>query len=331
MLNFRLTGRGGESVFDKDYDVVIVGGGPAGLVAGLYAARAGLNTILVEKGVAGGQMATTERVENCPGCIEGSGAEIGDWMRRQATSFGLKWANAEVESLHLLADSKTVTTSEGALRAPVVILATGARPRKLGIAGEEGFWGRGVSVCATCDGPFTEGKVVVAVGGGDSAVKESDFLTRFADKVFLLHRRGSLRAERLNQERLLANPKVEVRYNVVVERILGEDRVRGVVTRNVLTGQQEELAADAVFVWVGMIPNTELFTGQVTVDDWGYVVTDSRMATSAAGVFAVGDLRVGAVRQIVTAAADGAVAALSADEYLHDRVQTGLVSPGVEG
>lgn len=331
MLNFRLTGRGGESLYDKDYDVVIVGGGPAGLVAGLYAARAGLNAVLVEKGVAGGQMATTERVENCPGCIEGSGAEIGDWMRRQATNFGLKWANAEVEGLQLLAEPKTVITAEGMLRAPVVILATGARPRKLGVPGEEKFWGHGVSVCATCDAPFTEGKVVAAVGGGDSAVKESDYLTRFAKKVYLLHRRGRLRAERLNQERLLANPKVEVRYNVVVERILGEDTVRGVVTRNVLTGQQEELAADAVFVWIGMIPNTELFTGQVAVDDWGYVITDASMATSAPGVFAVGDVRSGATRQIVTAAADGAVAALNAYEYLHERTNKDLVSPGVEG
>ncbi|MCL4465710.1 MAG: thioredoxin-disulfide reductase [Chloroflexi bacterium] len=331
MLNFRITRSGDESLYDKDYDVVIVGGGPAGLVAGLYAARAGLNTILVEKSVAGGQMATTERVDNCPGCIEGSGAEIGEWMRRQATGFGLKWANAEVLSMNLLADVKMVLTSEGRLRAPVVILATGARPRKLGVPGEDQFWGRGVSVCATCDGPFMEGKVAAAVGGGDSAVKESDYLTRFAEKVHVLHRRDQLRADRANTERALSNPKIDVRYNVVVERVLGEDRVRGVQIRNVLTGEMEELPVDGVFVWIGMIPNTDLFTGQLALDDWGYVVTDARMATSAPGVFAVGDVRAGATRQIVTAAADGAVAALGADEYLHKRTERGLVSPGVEG
>jgi thioredoxin reductase (NADPH) len=331
MLNFRISRSGGESLYDKEYDVVIVGGGPAGLVAGLYAARAGLNTILVEKSVAGGQMATTERVDNCPGCIEGSGAEIGEWMRRQATGFGLKWANAEVQSMDLLADVKIVLTAEGQLRAPVVILATGARPRKLFVPGEERFWGHGVSVCATCDGPFLQGKVAAAVGGGDSAVKESDYLTRFADKVYLLHRRGQLRADRANTERALANPKIEVRYNVVVERILGEERVAGVQVRNVLTGELEELAVDGVFVWIGMIPNTDLFNGQVAFDDWGYVTTDARMATSAPGVFAVGDVRSGATRQIVTAAADGAVAALGADEYLNKRTELHLVSPGVDG
>ncbi|MHB1132761.1 MAG: thioredoxin-disulfide reductase [Chloroflexota bacterium] len=338
MLNFRLTrppeqeaADVEQSKFDKDYDVVIVGGGPAGLVAGLYAARAGLQTILVEKGVPGGQMATTERVDNCPGCIEGSGAEIGDWMRRQATNFGLLWANAEVSSVQLLGDVKTVTTSEGELRAPAVILATGARPRHLGVPGEEKFWGRGVSVCSTCDGPFMQGKTVAAIGGGDSAVKESDFLTRFADKVYIIHRRNRLRADRINQERALANPKIEVRYNKIVEEILGDDDVRGVALRDVLTGEQDELRADGVFVWIGMLPNTELVSGQVKLDDWGYIVTDNHMLTSAPGVFAVGDVRSGATRQIVTAAADGAVAALSADEYLNERSQRGLVSPGVEG
>ena len=337
MINFRLTrppepSGDEQSPFNKDYDLVIVGGGPAGLVAGLYAARAGLKSILVEKGLAGGQMATTERIDNCPGCIEGSGAEIGDWMRRQATGFGLQWANGEVSAVSLLDDVKTITTSNGDLRAPAIVLATGARPRRLGVPGEEEFWGRGVSVCSTCDGPFMQGKVVAAIGGGDSAVKEGDYLTRFADKVYIVHRRNRLRAERLNQERALANPKVEVVYNKVVEQILGVDgQVTGVALRDVLTGEQQQLAVDGVFVWIGMLPNTELFSGQIKLDDWGYIITDAHMLTSAPGVFAVGDVRSGATRQIVTAAADGAVAALSADEYLNERLHRGLVSPGVEG
>jgi len=327
MLNFRLMDRGAPQPGDQTYDLIILGGGPGGLAAGLYAARAGLNTVLVEKGVPGGQMATTERIDNCPGCIEGSGAEIGEWMRRQATNFGLKWVTAQVSEVRLGEEVKVVSADGSHLRAPAVIIATGARPRRLGVPGEEEFWGRGVSVCATCDGPFTRGQTVAVVGGGDSAAKESDYLTRFADKVIILHRRDALRADRLNRERALANPKIEVRYNVVVERILGDESVRAVEVRDVLTGERSEVPVTAVFLYVGMIPNTDLFRGQLELDEWGYIRTDGSMATSAPGVFAVGDVRSGATRQIVTAAADGAVAALSVDEYLRARSENDVVTP----
>ena len=320
MLNFRLGDRGRPDVFGQEYDLIIVGGGPGGLSAALYAARSGLKTIMVDKGIPGGQMATTERIENCPGCIEGSGAEIGEWMRRQATGFGANWLNASVEAVRLLGDRKTVVIDQGELNSRALIIATGSRPRHLGVPGEERFWGRGVSVCATCDGPFTQGQTVSVVGGGDSALKEGDYLTRFAEKVIILHRRDELRADRANQRRALANPKMEIRYNVVVERIVGDEEVRGVEIGDVTTGEVSELPVNKVFVYIGMIPNTDLFRGQVELDEWGFIRTDNVMATSVPGVYAVGDVRAGAVRQIVTAAADGAVAAMSVDEYLSEHL-----------
>lgn len=318
MLNFRLMERGETRPYEQNYDLVIIGGGPGGLAAGLYGARAGLKTLLLEKNVPGGQMATTERVENCPGCIEGTGAEIGQWMHRQGTKFGLSTLTAEVTAVDLTGDIKKVTTREGELSARAVIIAAGARPRQLGVPGEQEFWGRGVSVCATCDGPFTVGQTVAVVGGGDSAVKEGDYLTRFADKVLIIHRRDQLRADYPNQQRALANPKIEFVLDSVVEEIVGDDGVKAVKVRNVKTQERTEIPVSAVFLYVGMIPNSDIFRGQVELDEWGYIRTDSRMATSLPGVWAVGDIRSGAVRQIVTAMADGAVAAISAEEYLRE-------------
>ncbi|MHB1006295.1 MAG: thioredoxin-disulfide reductase [Chloroflexota bacterium] len=327
MLDFRLRDRGSAQPQSEDYDLIIIGGGPGGLAAGLYAARAGLKTVLVEKGVAGGQMATTERIENCPGCIEGSGSEIGEWMRKQGTTFGMQWRATTVSEVRLTEDVKVVVTERGELHTPSIIIATGARPRHLGVPGEAEFFGRGVSVCATCDGPFMQGQTVAVVGGGDSAVKEGDYLTRFANKVIIMHRRDTLRAEKLNRERAEANPRVEFRYNSQIERVLGTDHVTGVAVRDTCTSETAEVPVDGVFVYIGMDPNTDLFAKQLELDEWGYIRTDSRMATSVPGVFAVGDARSGAVRQIVTAAADGAIAALEVDEYLQARKDRGLVMP----
>jgi thioredoxin reductase (NADPH) len=330
VLNFRLGGRAGAQPHDQYQDVIIIGGGPGGLAAGLYAARAGLKTVVIEKGVPGGQMATTERIENCPGCIEGSGAEIGDWIRQQGTNFGLNFVTAEVASVDLQPEMKIVRTKDGEMFARAIIIGTGARPRRLGVPGEDEFWGRGVSVCATCDGPFSQEQTVAVIGGGDSAVKEGDYLTRFADKVIIMHRRDELRADRANQLRAQANPKVEFLYNVVVQRILGEESVRGVEVRDIVTHEVKDVPVQSVFIYIGLIPNTDLFRGQVDLDEWGYVKTDNRMRTSAPGVWAVGDVRADVIRQVVTAMADGAIAAISVEEYLREHAIEPVTAPMAE-
>ncbi|MCL4458856.1 MAG: thioredoxin-disulfide reductase [Chloroflexi bacterium] len=299
-----------------NYDLIIVGGGPAGLTAGIYACRSRLNTLLIEKGLPGGQTATIERIENYPGFEEISGLELSNRLESQAKRFGLEITLEEVTSLAVQEERRLVFAVGERYEAKAVIIASGAQPTKLGVPGEEEYRGRGVSYCATCDGAFFEGARVAVVGGGDSAIQEADYLTRFASKLIVIHRRDALRATKVLQERALANPKIEFRWNSVVEEIQGNDMVTKLILRNVKDGTRGELPVDGVFVYVGIRPNTEFLRGTVDLDPQGYIVTNARMETNVPGVYAAGDVRQKHLRQIVTAAADGAIAAMAADHYL---------------
>jgi thioredoxin reductase (NADPH) len=298
------------------YDVVVLGGGPAGLAAALYAARAGLSTLVIERDVVGGQIASTAFVENCPGCLEGSGAELVTYMQNQATKFGAKIAYSPISQVDLRGETKVIHTPTGKIRAKTVIIATGASPQKLGVPGEEKFRGRGVYYCATCDGPFYRDKVVAVIGGGDAAVEEADYLTRFASKVIIVHRRDALRATKVVQDRALANPKIEIRWDSVVQEVVGDGKVVGLTLKNVKTGETTETPIDGVFVYIGMKPNTELFREQIELTPEGYAISNDRMETNLPGVFVAGDVRSAPLRQLITAAADGAIAATYADRHI---------------
>ena len=302
------------------YDVIIIGGGPAGLSAGLYAARARLSTLLIEKGILGGQIANAEHVENYPGFPEGiSGFELGQAMHQQATKYGLETAFAQVTAIELAEKGKVVKTTEGEYLAKALILATGAEPNRLGVPGEERLLGHGVSYCATCDGPLFQDKVVAVIGGGDSAVEEGILLTKFASRVILIHRRDQLRATKLLQQRSFGNQKMEFLWDTVVEEILGQDKVEGLSLRNVKTGQRSTLEVSGVFIYVGLHPNTEFLRGLLSLDAQGQVATNEGMETEIAGIFAAGDIRQNSSRQVITAAADGATAALSAERFLSEQ------------
>lgn len=301
------------------YDVVIVGGGPAGLTAGIYVARSKLKAILLEKGLPGGQIATTEHIENYPGYTAGAGYELTAIMEEQAKGFGLEIAMAEVTGVQLGRPEKIITTNQGEYRARTVILAPGSSPRKLDVPGEKEFIGRGVSYCATCDGPFYEGLTVMVVGGGNAAVEEANYLTRFAQKVYIVHRRDALRATKVVQERAFANEKIEILWDSVVAEIRGNETLEQVLIKNVKTGQITPVTVDGLFVYIGFIPNTAFLKGQVEMDEAGYIITNDRMETSVPGVFAAGDCRQKLLRQVVTAAGDGAIAAFAAEKYLEEQ------------
>ncbi|HEY3314612.1 MAG TPA: thioredoxin-disulfide reductase [Bacillota bacterium] len=304
---------------EKVYDVLIIGGGPAGLTAALYASRSNLTVAVLERGMAGGQAATTFKIENYPGFPEGiGGPDLGQAFERQATSFGAEIIQTEIESLDLRSDPKTVKAYEGEYRGRTVILATGTEPRKLGVKGEEEFRGRGVSYCATCDGAFFRDEAIVVVGGGDAAVEEALFLTRFSKKVSIVHRRDKLRAASVIQERAGTNKKIEFIWDSVVEEIQGEQSVTGVVVRDLKTGGTATVPAAGVFIYVGLTPNTSLLKDQVKLDDHGYVLAGEDTLTSARGVFAAGDVRKKPLRQVVTAVGDGAVAAMMAGKHLEE-------------
>lgn len=299
------------------YDMVIIGGGPGGYSAALYAARAGLDVVVLEKLSAGGQMALTHQVDNYPGFSQGiDGFTLGMQMQEGAERFGAKTEYAEVESLDLLASPKRIETSEGTFYGKTVVYAAGAGPRKLGLPEEDALVGRGVNYCAACDGMFYKNKTVVVVGGGNSAVADALLLSRIAQKVILVHRRDSLRAEKIYHKALEEAENLEFRWNSTVEELLHGEKLSGVVLKDVVSGERTEIACDGLFVSVGRKPNSDLLKGQVELDSQGYVSAGESCRTNIPGVFAVGDVRTKALRQIVTAAADGAVAVHYAEEYL---------------
>jgi len=302
-----------------DYELVIIGGGPAGLTAGLYAARAGLNAVLIEKIVPGGQVIVTDWIENYPGFPEGlSGPDLVQKITEQVKRFDLNIESNEVVSVDLSEPSKKITLNDRTITTHTIIIATGAFPKKLGVPGEDTFYGKGISSCATCDGPFFKDLIVAAVGGGDTAVQESLFLTKFAKKVYLIHRRDRLRAAAILQKRALSNEKIEIIWDSVLTDISGLTNVENITVQNVKTGGKIRLSVDGCFIWVGTIPNTKFLADSVKLDEYGFIVADLNMETSVPGVFAVGDVRNTPLRQIATAVGDGAIAAISAENYIEN-------------
>ncbi|HBT87203.1 thioredoxin-disulfide reductase [Desulfobacter sp.] len=302
----------------SEYDLVIIGAGPGGLTAGLYAARARMNVLLIEKAVPGGQILVTDWIENYPGFPEGiSGYDLAEKIKEQALTMGLNIETAEVQGLDLSGTIREVILKGKRIKTKSLIIASGASPKKPGI-GEEKFMGKGVSFCATCDGPFFRDKVVVAVGGGDTAIQESIFLTKFAKKVYVVHRRDELRATKILQERAFANDKIEFLWDSVVTGMDGFFGVEKVHVKNLKTGNESEIEANGCFIWIGILPNTEFIKGDVKTDESGFIVVDTKMQTNVPGVFAIGDVRDTPLRQIATAVGDGAIAAVSAEHYVEN-------------
>lgn len=298
-------------------DIIIVGGGPAGLTAGIYTSRARLSSLLIERGLIGGQIANAEWVENFPGFPEGiSGIDLGQRLHDQATRFGLETILAEVTGLELQGTQRVVKTSEGDFTARAVILAGGSNHQKLNVPGEEEFIGRGVSYCATCDSAFFQDQPVAVVGGGDAAITEALHLAKSSAKVTIVHRRDQLRATKILQEKAFAEPKIDFAWDSIVEKIEGEDFVQGLRLHNVKTGQTSNLEVTGVFVSIGFRPDTEYLKDLLPLDEIGQIITNEKMETEVAGVFAAGDIRHNSGRQAITAAGDGATAAIYAEKYL---------------
>jgi len=302
------------------YDVIIIGAGPAGLTAGIYAARGGLKTAIVELAMPGGQAASTENIENYPGFPEGiNGYELMNSFHKQALTFGVEFVFEEVQKLFLLEPVKKIQTNSQVLEAQAIIVAAGSRPRLLGVPGEKSFTGRGVSYCATCDGAFFKGKKVVVVGGGDAAIEEGVYLTKFAEEVIIVHRREGFRASQIAIKRAKDNSKIRFVLNAVVEEILGISKVEGVRIHEVLTGETQEIPADGVFIYVGTDPNAQFLHGEIETDDRGYILTDYHLQTNIEGVYAAGDIRNTPLRQVATAVGDGALAAVEVEKYLSEK------------
>jgi len=300
-----------------DYDTIIVGGGPAGLAAAVYTGRGELKTLLLERLALGGQVAQTHAIDNYPGFPDGiDGPSLTERMSAQARRFGAETATEEVTGIELDGNIKIVATSEHVYRAPTLILAMGADPRKLGVPGEEELRGRGVSYCGTCDGPFFREKKVIAVGGGDTALKEAIFLAKFAREVIVVHRRQGFRAEKIYQTEARNHPRMSFDLDAVVERINGEKTVEGVEIRNVKTEARKTIPCDGVFVFIGHTPNTGFLGDLLAVDAGGHIETDRDMMTSVPGIFAIGDVRKYSYRQVATAVGEGATAAMAAEHWL---------------
>lgn len=298
-----------------EFDTVILGGGPAGLSAGIYASRGAVSTAIVDMNMFGGQPSNYLELENYPGFQVVGGYDLMEKFEEHADKFGVKkFPMQEIQNIDL--NSKRIITSENEFSAKTIIIATGAQPMKLGVPGEKDFVGRGVSYCAVCDGAFYRNKVVAVVGGGNAAVEEAMYLTKFADKVYLVHRRDELRADKIVQERAFKNEKIEFVWNSIVTEIKGENLVDTVVLENVKTHEVSNLSVNGVFPYIGIVPNVENISGQLLQDAGGFIVTDETMATSVEGVFAVGDVRKTPLRQVITAASDGAVGAVYAVKYI---------------
>jgi thioredoxin reductase (NADPH) len=303
----------------EEYDIVIIGAGPAGLTAGLYAARARRKTIVLERNVTGGQIALTSVVENYPGFPEGvNGFDLAQAMQQQAEKYGMEMGYGDITAIEPKDGRHLVSTSDGEYLAKAVIITGGADYNRLNVPGEERLTGRGVSYCATCDAAFFKDQEVAVVGGGDAAIDEGLFVTRYASKAYVIHRRDELRASKILQERAFANPKMEFVWNTVATEILGEEAVTGVRLRNVVTGDQSTLPVSAIFIFIGLHPNSDYLKGLLRMDEGGHIYVTDWMETDVPGILAAGDIRVNSSRQVVSAAGDGATAAIKADHYITD-------------
>lgn len=304
-------------MLEKEFDVVILGGGPAGFSAGIYTARGNVSTAILDVSMLGGQPSNYLELENYPAFMKIGGFELMEKFEEHADMFGVqKFPMQEIEFIDLVSSPKIIRTKDVEFRAKSVIIATGAKPMKLGVKGEEEFVGRGVSYCAVCDGAFYKDKVVAIVGGGNSAVEEAIYLTKFASKVYIIHRRDELRADKIIQDRAAKNEKIEFVLNSVVCEIQGQDLVNNLILKNTKTDEMFNLAVDGVFPYIGITPNVENISGQITQDKAGFIITDEIMKTSIDGVFAIGDVRKTPLRQVITAASDGAIAGVYAVKYI---------------
>jgi thioredoxin reductase (NADPH) len=303
-------------------DVIIIGGGPAGYAAALYSARAQLDTLVIEKMFSGGQMATTDVMENYPGFEEPiGGSDLALKMEKQARKFGTVVLNDEVLELKLDSDIKVIKTKKETYECKAIILCMGASPKMLGLQNEDRFRGSGVSYCAVCDGAFFKGKTVAVVGGGDTAAEDALYLARFCPKIYIIHRKDKMRATKLLQNELFCNKKIEFYWNSVVEELLGKFGVEGLRIKNLKTNESSTVNVDGLFVAIGLNPNTSLVSGKIALNEAGYIITDEKMQTNVPGVFAAGDIREKYLRQVITAAADGASAAYTAEHYINENMK----------
>lgn len=309
---------------NDQYELIIVGGGPGGLTAGLYGARAMLKTLVLERYLPGGQLANTELVEDYPGFESIMGPDLAAKMEAHARNFGMELVSTNVGKIKVEGDDRIVVTDDEEYKAKAVIVATGGSPVFLKIPGEKEFSGKGVSYCAICDGAFFKNQVIAVVGGGDAAVEEACFLTKYGSKVYVIHRRDQLRASKIAQQRAFENPKLEFIWDTVVEEIAGREKVESLKLKNVKTGEKSELEVGAVFIFIGFHPNNQIFPKSVDRDEAGYIITDFKMQTSVPGIYAVGDVRQQLARQVTNAVGDGTTAAIAAEKYiesLHDKAK----------